>query len=166
MLTRLMNALRRQWSGRGGGGIVYEAAKGRKGRRTGPGAADTATNDYEGRCARWVNALTTEIISRGLGGADRHANTHRRPRPRTERSLGSGDAAGQQQWPRKASHLERSDALSQALHASETFLGDRGEVFCDAKALRKQRRWTKRQLEADDAAGRTAAADAPDAPQQ
>ena len=45
---------------------------------------------------------------------------------------------GQQQWPRKASALERSDALGQALHASKSFLGDQ---------------WTKRQLGEDDAAG-------------
>ena len=70
-----------------------------------------------------------------------------------ERRLGSDNAVGQQQWPRKASPLECLGALGQALHASESFLGDWGEAFGDAKVRRKQRRWTKRQLEEDDAAG-------------
>ena len=83
-----------------------------------------------------------------------------------EGRLGSGDAAIQQQWPKKASPLNCSDALDQALHASESFLGDRGEAFGDAKARREQRWWTKCQLEADDAAGRAAAVNAPDAPPQ
>ena len=88
----------------------------------------------------------------------------RNPRPRTERSLGSDDVAGQQQWPRHASPLEFSDALGRALYASESFLGDRREAFGDAKARKEPRRRTKRQLGADDAAGRAAAADAPDVP--
>ena len=101
----------------------------------------------------------------------RHGRAARRgggvePRRRTEHRLGSGDAAGQKQWPRQASPLERWDALGQALHASESFLGDRREAFGDAKARKEPRRRTKHQLGVADAAGRAAATDAPDAPRQ
>ena len=101
----------------------------------------------------------------------RHGRAARRgggvePRPRTEHRLGSGDAASQEQWPRQASPLECSDTLGWALHASESFLGDLREAFGDAKARKEPRRRTKRHLGADDAAGRAAAADAPDAPRQ
>ena len=60
------------------------------------------------------------------------------PRRRTDRRLGSGDAACQQHRLRRASPLDRSDALGRALHASESFLGDRGEVLGRCLAMRKR----------------------------
>ena len=101
----------------------------------------------------------------------RHRRAARRgggvePRQRTERCLGSGDTGGRQHRLRWAVPLERSNPLGWALHASESFFGDRGEAFGNAKARREPRRQTKRKLGADNATGGSAAVNAPCAPQQ